>query len=83
MLGLMLALMTPFAGQTAPVDQRMPAEPSSEPVATPVEKPVCRSIARTGSNFSTRICRTKEQWRAIDAANHAGPDQASRNHPRH
>lgn len=51
--------------------------------AKPVkEKKICRSEQTTGSYFAKRTCHTRDEWKAIDAANtdnaHAALDRARR-----
>ncbi|MEI9926389.1 MAG: hypothetical protein WDN44_00010 [Sphingomonas sp.] len=51
------------------------------PAATPVpEKKVCRRYDVTGSILpAKRVCRTKQEWQAIDS-NNAGTTQSMRDH---
>lgn len=57
-----------FAQTSAPSDN--PAA-SVAPTEVKAPKPICRTEATTGSQFTTRTCRSKEEWTAIDAANAA------------
>ncbi len=43
--------------------------PSTSPAIPAPEKKICRSSGSTGSFMTKRICRTKAEWAAIDAAN--------------
>lgn len=46
------------------------------------EKKICRSEQTTGSYFAKRTCHTRDEWKAIDAANadsaHATLDRTRR-----
>jgi len=39
---------------------------------------VCKRIAATGSNVTERVCRTREEWAAIDKQGQAGVSEFER-----
>ena len=39
---------------------------------------VCKRIAMTGSNVTERVCRTREEWAAIDTQGQAGVSEFER-----
>ena len=39
---------------------------------------VCKRIAMTGSNVTERVCRTREEWAAIDKQGQAGVSEFER-----
>jgi hypothetical protein len=67
-----LAAADPVAAQTAAATQ--PPAAAASPAAPAAAKPhdygdkmVCRSIANTGTRFTSRDCRTQAQWDQLTA----------------
>lgn len=44
------------------------AETKNEPAEPAKEKTICRKAVATGSIMSKRVCKTKAEWDAIEAA---------------
>ena len=67
MIVSLLSLLLAATPQATPT----PAPASAVPK---VEKPICRRETPTGSTLQQRICHTRAEWAAIDAANASGVD---------
>jgi uncharacterized protein involved in copper resistance len=66
------ALAMPAAAQTAPAAAPQAARQTPAPDK---EKKVCKVDTSTGSIMPKRICKTADEWAAVEAANSGVPDQ--------
>jgi hypothetical protein len=73
-LTVALSLIVPAAAANA---QAQASAPAATQQATPPakEKKVCKEEVSTGSIMPKRICKTPEEWAAMQGANGSVPDQ--------
>lgn len=61
--------------QMSPAPPAPAVDPGALTAAAPAQpKRICRSVEHTGSMFRDRICKTAEEWRAVDEATKGGDD---------
>ena len=71
----------PFAFVLLAAQAATPA-PAAQPTPAPAERKICRSESVTGSIMpARRVCHTRAEWAAFDAASGRGVD-AFRDRPR-
>lgn len=52
--------------------------PNDRAAASAGADKVCKRMAATGSNVTERVCRTREEWAAIDKQGQAGVSEFER-----